>query len=325
MSVPPPALRFPTSRVLLPRTRLAYIHLKNLLTDAKRDRAARISGYVAVSLIDELITLYLIRGEVANATVRAPRGSQAIAISAALDKIPAEPEYGEVCFNEAMEEQLSCMFDTQSKPPEPWPEGMAMHDPAVLFPYLMSITFDGVLEIIAKEHVNYLIFTNGTVARAFLSSAHHGTVVDRVAKLFSRDGRITDLKVSRWAMPSRLPVQASPALVQAYRELSGSLVDRLVQLGRDTAPQLAEQARASLIGAHPALKGFSFVGTPSEDPLTDAPGLTAGMAAWMRDVLWAASEQDSVAPDALLRELTWDRRHMFQSAGLFEQMPWKVL
>jgi len=43
-------LRFPYSRILLPRTRLAYIHLANLLTDAKRDRAARISGYVAISL-----------------------------------------------------------------------------------------------------------------------------------------------------------------------------------------------------------------------------------------------------------------------------------
>ena len=45
---------------------------------------------------------------------------------------------------------------------------MATQDPAVLFPYLMSITFDGVLEIVAKDHVNYLVFTNGVVARAYL-------------------------------------------------------------------------------------------------------------------------------------------------------------
>jgi hypothetical protein len=62
MPASPAALRFPSSRVLLPRTRLAYIHTRNLLTDAKRDRAARISGYVAISLLDEFITLYLVRG-----------------------------------------------------------------------------------------------------------------------------------------------------------------------------------------------------------------------------------------------------------------------
>ena len=43
-------LRFPVQRVLLPRTRLAYIHLGNLLSDAKRDRAARVFGYVAIWL-----------------------------------------------------------------------------------------------------------------------------------------------------------------------------------------------------------------------------------------------------------------------------------
>ena len=53
------ALRFPHERVLLPRTKLAYVHLRNLLTDAKRDRAARVYGYVAIWLPEELVILYL--------------------------------------------------------------------------------------------------------------------------------------------------------------------------------------------------------------------------------------------------------------------------
>src|ERR1043166_7395867 len=110
MSLPISSLRFPYSRVLLPRTRLAYIHLRNLITDAKRDRAARISGYVAISLPEDLIILYLTRGEVVNATERHARGTRAIPIAQALEKVPAEPEYGEVCFNEADQEQLACMF-----------------------------------------------------------------------------------------------------------------------------------------------------------------------------------------------------------------------
>jgi hypothetical protein len=325
MPASPAALRFPSSRVLLPRTRLAYIHIRNLLTDAKRDRSARISGYVAISLLDELITLYLLGGEVANATIRDSRGARAIAIASALERIPAEPEYGEICFSEAPEEQLGCMFDTHSKEAQAWPDGMATQDPAVLFPYLMSITFDGFLEIIAKDQVNYLIFANGTVARAYLSSAHHGTVIDRVAKLFSREARISDLRISRWDGPGKLPVQAPPALVQAYRELSGGIVRRLVELGRETAPALAEQTRQRLVESHPALEGFSFDGPSTKEPLSEAAALTADVAAWIRDILWAASADDSISPDKVLRELTWDRRHMFQSAGLFDQVPWKVM
>lgn len=317
--------RFPQSRTLLPRTRLAYIHLQNLLTDAKRDRAARISGYVAVSLPDELVILYLLGGEVANASVRDSRGARVIAIADAIDRVPSDPEYGEICFHEADLEQLACMFAADSTAPEPWPEGLAPHDPAALFPYLMSTTFDGMLEIIANQYVNYLIFRNGTVKRGFLASSHHGTLVDRVAKLFAREGRVSDLRVSRWGIPAPLPEQAPPALVQAYRDLSVALIQKLVEHGRETAPAIAEHARQNLVAAHPVLGGFSFSERPANDPVADTAGLTAGVAAWMRDVMWAAVDHDTMSPDEFVKELTWERRHMFQSAGLFDQIPWKVM
>ena len=99
-------LRYPHSRVLLPRTRLAYIHLRNLLSDAKRDRSARVSGYVAVWLPEEFVVLYLQRGEIVNATVMDKNGWRSIAITSALERIPAEPEYGEICFHEADDVQL---------------------------------------------------------------------------------------------------------------------------------------------------------------------------------------------------------------------------
>jgi hypothetical protein len=325
MAVTPAALRFPYGRVVLPRTRLAYIHLRNLLSDAKRDRAGRISGYVAVSLIDELVIFYLLQGEVATATVRSPSGAQPIAIASALEKIPQEPEYGEVCFHEADEQQLACMFATHAAPPQPWPEAMAAQDPATLFPFLMSTTFDGMLEIVANENVNYLLFRNGTVARTFLTSGPHGTVVDRVAKLFSREGRVGELKVSRWGTPDPLPVQAPPALVLAYRELWAALVQRLVNEGREDAPTVAERARRNLIGAHPVLAGFAASGAPARDPVADAAALTSGVAAWIREVLWNGLDHDRTPPETLFRELTWERRHLFQSAGLFDQMPWKVM
>src|SRR4051812_23113863 len=135
------ALRFPYSRVLLPRTRLAYIHLRNLLNDAKRDRAARISGYVAVSLPEEMVILYLRGGEVVNASVRDAKGCRVVAIASALEHVPPEPEYGDICFNEADEEQLDCMYMTHAVAAEPWPAGMNGQDPATLFPYLSAMTF----------------------------------------------------------------------------------------------------------------------------------------------------------------------------------------
>src|SRR6266576_4075385 len=114
-------LRFPCSRVLLARTRLAYVHLKNLLTDAKRDRAARVSGYVGIWLPEELVVLYLRRGELVNATHHDGHTFQPIAIGLAVDMVPAEPEYGEITFCEGEEEQLACMFASQTSAAEPFP------------------------------------------------------------------------------------------------------------------------------------------------------------------------------------------------------------
>jgi hypothetical protein len=169
------------------------------------------------------------------------------------------------------------------------------------------------------------MFTNGSVARAFLTSTHHGTIVDRVAKLFAREGRVSDLRVSRWSTPAELPVQAPHALVQAYRDLAAALVQKLVDHGRDGAVELAERARNTLATTHAALDGFSFCGKAVTDPMADTHGLTVDVAAWIREVMWTALDHDVRAPESLLKELTWSRRHMFQSAGLFDEIPWKVM
>ena len=318
-------LKYPNSRVLLPRTRLAYVHLRNLLTDAKRDRAARVSGYVAIWLPEEFLVLYLQHGEMVNATVMDKAGWRSIAISSALERIPAEPEYGEICFHEADDDQLSAMFAAQTQIPDQWPTDLQYHDPAVLFPFLMSVLFDGVMEINSEATVNYLVFRAGAVERAFLSIPASGSIVEKVAKLFAPGSHVAEGRFRRWHELAALPVQAPPALVQAYRELGNALVQRLVKDGRDSAPAIAEHARTNLLAKHPELDGFSIGKRPTKELVTDTAKLTAAVASWLSEVMWATADHEGTPPEALLEELTWERRHMFQSAGFYDRMPWKVM
>lgn len=316
--------RYPCTRVLLHRTRLAYVHLRNLLGDAKRDRSARVSGYVAVWLPDELLLLYLQRGEVVNATRCRGGTTEVIPIAEAIAQVPAEPEFGEICFHEAEPEQLAAMYHTHATPPLEWPTELRTEDPAVLFPYLLAMTFDGLVEIRADGGFNYLVFRNGTVRQAYLTTAQKGTLVERVARLFGPELR-PGMVVRRWGPFGPLPEQAPPALVQAYRELTASLVQRLADAGCTSAPAIAEHARANLAPAHPSLGGFAIgEGRRGRDPVADSAALTAAVGAWMKDVVWAAADPECVPHEQLLRELTWERRHVFQSAGLFEHLPWKV-
>ncbi len=317
-------LRYPHSRVLLQRTRLAYVHLKNLLTDAKRDRAARVSGYVAIWLPEEFLVLYLQRGELVNACAHDGREFHAVAIGAAVEKVPTEPEYGEVVFCAAEDELLSCMHASQITLPLAWPPELRTTDPKSLFPYLMATTFDGFVEIAAEGDVNYLLFRHGAVQTAFLAGRPEGTLVEGVTRLFERDRRALHLAVRHWPALAPLPVQAATGLVQAYRDLTTSLVLRLVAEGRDSAPAIAEHARHSLATTHPALEGFSFNGRTPRAVVADARGLTDAIAALVNEILWTVGTEEGHGPETMLRELTYERRHLFQSAGLFDRLSWKL-
>jgi hypothetical protein len=317
-------LRYPCTRVLLPRTRLAYVHLKNLLTDAKRDRSARVSGYVAIWLPEEFLVLYLQRGELVNACLHDGQSFQPIAIGAAVEKVPMEPEYGEICFHEADDEQLACMYTSQVRPAEPWPAELRPSDPASLFPYLMAATYDGIVEISHDGAVNYLIFKNGVVENTYLAGMQGGSIVERVSRLFDEKRRVLHMTVRRWPMPEPIPVQAPTGLVQAYRDLATSLVLRLVADGRADAPSTAEQARQKLLLAHPALEGISFSGRAPRAVVADSAALTSGTAALINELLWTNPEQGNDGAAAMLRDLMHERRHLFQSAGLYEQIHWKL-
>lgn len=318
------AIRYPAKRVLLQRTRLAYVHLRNLLTDAKRDRAARVSGYVAVWMPEELLVLYLEEGEVVNATSSTDGVHFVpVAISDAIGRVPASAEYGSVCFHEATNEQLDLMFASQTGTAVPWPRELTPGDGDALLAYLYATMHDGAIEVVADGCVNYVVVQGGKPERGFFVDPRPGDLVALLRTALDARVLAAPPVVRLWGTPDALPAQASPALIQAYRELIGALTARLKSAGKASAAEVCEGARRSLVASHPLLERFSPSHPTLRDPVTDADALTKAIAAWIADILWAAIPE-GVAHEDLLRELTASRRHMFQSAGFYDALPWKV-
>lgn len=317
-------LRFPHERTFLPRTKLAYVHLRNLLSDAKRDRAARVYGYVAIWLPEEVILLYLQEGEVVNATTtRDGRTYEVLAIADAVAHVPTEPEFGEVTFQEADDEQLACMFHAQTAPPIAWPGELAdPRDPRALFPYLASTFFDGTVVLSIDLAMNYLVLRDGTVVRAFLADGQPGPVVERVRRLFLQETRRGQAEIRRWGVAPPLPAQAPPALLGAYSEIADALVRQLVHCGAESAPAVAEAARRQVAERFPALAAIGN-GARLSHAVVDAATLTRAASTWVQEVLWAAPPQ-TCTPEELLRDITRERRHMLQSAGFYDALPWRV-
>lgn len=326
MPLPAATLHYPHDRVLLSRTRLAYVHLRNLLTDAKRDRAAKVYGYVEVWLPEELLLLYLQEGEVVNATATLDGlRFRALSIAEAVAMVPSAAEFGEICFCEAHDEQLATMYWSQVADPIEWPAELDVHDPAAVFAYLNATMHDGVVELHAESGgVNYGMVRGGNVTRGFFSDTGPANAEARLTALLA-GGRLTTRKKTRlWPVPPPLPVQAPPAMIQAYRDLVTAIVKRLVDTGVDGAPSVTEHARLQLIDRHPCLDRFSLAHPHPRDPVTETPELSAAIGAWIGEVLWTVVPQDGATPAHLIGELARERRHMFQSAGLFDALPWKV-
>ncbi len=318
------AIRYPAKRVLLQRTRLAYVHLRNLLTDAKRDRAARVSGYVAVWMPEELLVLFLEEGEVVNATASADGVRFApIAISDAIGRVPASAEYGSICFHETGDELLDLMYATQTGRPVALPRELAAADATALLSYLDGTMHDGALEVIADGTVNYVTLQSGKPTHGYFVDARPGETTMLLKSLLEGRALAAPPTVRLWAPADALPAQASPALIQAYRELVAALIARLQQAGQASATEVTEGARRALVAQHPTLDRFSPSHPTIKDPVTDAPTLTKAIAAWMADVLWAAAPE-GITAEQLLHDLTVSRRHVFQSAGLYDALPWKV-
>src|SRR5437016_11779693 len=55
-------LTFPQVNRLIHRTRLAFIHLDNLLAFGKRDRDGRVDGYITAHLPDECLLVFFRKG-----------------------------------------------------------------------------------------------------------------------------------------------------------------------------------------------------------------------------------------------------------------------
>lgn len=318
-------LRYPKVRELLPRTRLAYVHLKNLLTDAKRDRAARVFGYVGIWLPDELLVLYMEEGEVVNAT-GTPDGLRwrAVAISEAVGKVPSAAEYGEICFHQAEDEQLAVMFATQLLPEIAWPPEMPRANTQALLANLMATLFDGVVEVVYDAGVNYVVFQHGRPLRGYyvddpLSSDELVQVRGLLDRAFQHGGT-----VRRWDVPPALVNQAEPALIAAYREFVFSLVQRLSDGGAAGAFVVAEQSRQLLMRQHPALEKFSLLVPNPRDPVVDRPALAAAMAAWLEETLLQMQLPGGQTPERIIAEMARGRRHLFQAAGLFDALPWTI-
>ena len=319
-------LTFPQVNRLIHRTRLAFIHLDNLLAFAKRDRDGRVDGYLTAYLPDECLLMFFRKGEAVNAASLHTSGRQVTTITEALKRMRAEVERGEVAYCAAPMEQLAWMYHSCAVPVQP--RVLDPDQPGAFFPVLKQEQVTGVVELISAGRVSYLRFEAGRFAGGYFCDKPEDLAVAKFLEAqFQRgaDGRFPALSVVVFPPVAELPAQAPNALINTYRELYWRIVDEVDKEFPGEARRRAQKVCAGIVGTHKALAVLSVPrGAETPDAVVQPEELSSALMDWSLQLLEGVEIMMPGTAPKILKEATKEHRYVLQSAGFYGGLPWQV-
>lgn len=320
-------LEFPQVNRLIHRTRLAFIHLDNLLGFAKRDRDGRVDGYLCAHLPDECLLLFLRKGEAVNAASMHMTGREVITIGEALARMRDEADRGDITYSAAPLEQLAWMYQSCAVPSVP--RTVDPKHPAAFLPALRHERVNGVLEFISHGRVNYLLLDDGQLVAGYLCAKLPGQHLDQyIASLFdpAADGAAPALAAAVFPHVADLPAQAPHSLIQTYRELYWRLLDGVEREFPSESRRRAQRASAAMTLPSRVL---ILLGVPRAQDMPEAvvrpDELPEALAAFAIQLLESVEVVMPGAAVAILREATREHRYVLQAAGFYDRLPWRVV
>jgi hypothetical protein len=320
--------RFPCDAAYLPRTKLSYVNLPGILSDGKRDRQARVPGFVAVQLGERCFLIFLKGGEPFYAARITPQGRGPAALSEVLRLASTESERGEggqIGFFGAPEAQLRAMLATLVNQPLPLSGELDPASPERLFPLLRERGFTGVMELNDAGKHHYLAFEGGAFRQGWFCERDESVAVpDFLRGLFVAGAA---LEAALYPALEELPVQAGPGFVDLYRRMiGGTLRELALATGRETALEMMQRGQGLAALEHPVVAAFDITpeGRVMGDPVASPDGLTDGVARWITEVLIAGADHHGIDPAAIVEKVARDSRFVLSEHGFFARLPWAL-
>jgi len=319
-------LQFPQVNRLIHRTRLAFIHLDNLLAYAKRDRDGRIDGYLAAHLPDECVLLFFRKGEAVNAASLHTAGRHVITITEALKRMCAEVERGDLSYCAAPMEQLAWMYAACGGGYQV--RFIDVNQPEKFFPVLQQEKVTGVLELISNGRVSYLKFDQGKyLSGHFCDKPDTVPPARYLETLFDAGpgGSTPAMAAGTFAAADDLPAQAATALVNTYRELYWRIVDAVEREFPGEARRRAQKVTAAIVDTHQALALMSVPrGTDTPDAVVRPEELSTALTDWALQLLEGAEVMMPGTATKVLKDATREHRYVLQAANFYGRLPWRV-
>jgi len=319
-------LAFPQVNRLIHRTRLAFIHLDNLLAFAKRDRDGRVDGYITAYLPDECVLLFFRKGEAMNAASLHTAGRQVITITEALKRMRAEVERGELTYAAAPMEQLAWMYQACAVPVD-----MRVLDaaqPGAFFAAFARDKVSGILELTSNGRVSYVRFDAGRYHSGYFCDKPEVMAIPKFLEAqfhAGADGQPPVLTAAVFPYVAELPQQAPNALINTYRELYWRIVDEVDKEFPGEAKRRAQKVSTGIREAHKAITILSAArGAETPEAVVQPEELSNALTDWSLQLLEGVEVMMPGTAPKILREATREHRYVLQSAGFYTRLPWQV-
>ncbi len=319
-------LTFPQVNRLIHRTRLAFIHLDNLLAFAKRDRDGRVDGYITAYLPDECLLLFFRKGEAVNAASLHTSGRQVITITEALKRMRTEVERGELVYAAAPMEQLAWMYQSCAVPIEM--RSVDASQPGAFFAAFARDKSSGILELMSNGRVSYVRFDGGRYHSGYFCDKPDVMAIPKFLESQFQTGpggQTPLLTAALYPYVADLPQQAPNALINTYRELYWRIVDEVDKEVPGEAKRRAQKVSAGILGAHKAIAILSAPrGAETPDAVVQPEELSNALTDWSLQLLEGVEVVVPGTAPKILREATREHRYVLQSAGYYSRLPWQV-
>ncbi|HYL55138.1 MAG TPA: hypothetical protein VEU73_06135 [Gemmatimonadales bacterium] len=319
-------LAFPQVNRLIHRTRLAFIHLDNLLAFAKRDRDGRVDGYITAYLPDECVLLFFRKGEAVNAASLHTAGRQVITITEALKRMRAEVERGELTYAAAPMEQLAWMYQACAAPVDMRVVDAAQ--PGAFFAAFARDKVSGILELTSNGRVSYVRFDAGRYHSGYFCDKPDVMAIPKFLESqfnAGADGQPPVLTAATFPYVAELPQQAPNALINTYRELYWRIVDEVDKEFPGEAKRRAQKVSAGIREAHKAITILSAArGAETPEAVVQPEELSNALTDWSLQLLEGVEVMMPGTAPKILREATREHRYVLQSTGFYTRLPWQI-
>jgi hypothetical protein len=316
-------MKLPRGRPIIENTRLEFINLANVLSAAKRERAHRISGYIAITYHDILELIFLNQGEAFNAARLTQDKREIVPIGEVVEKA-RKSVMGTLSEYATDEMLLKLIISSIVLKPLRSQVDLTRIQPRIFIEKLKNSKFNGFIWLQLGREESYAYFENGVLPGCYIAGRADRALEDEMYTILAK----AETKVAVFdRVEKAVAEQATPAQVEMFCKIFTSLLKGYAHpLGQSLVLRTAMSSKTTaqkefpFVGKFQIESDLSFHGEVVVDPKKFAQGM-----ARMFDLIYESfSTFLGKESEVIAKKILTDYRYALKSIQFFNYTKLKI-